>query len=238
VAITTESGLEEGETEVVSGAKSGMSGRRKAIVGVIAAVLVIAVAAAIGFLVWAAHYQPLVVGTSATSTSQVVSMPGSVMSRYDYLVAETGAKYIVDTPKPGQTFDFIESVMNSGRSGVTIVSAGTPGAGPTSIGHALLHESVYAIAGDNRGAGFNFSTRGVPIKSYDLGHDYQVGIHVVEKIPTCATRPNQTAKDALPAMDIMPLDHYQVTYRFLWFTHTITFPIREPIAIINIPSCP
>jgi hypothetical protein len=237
MTITTESALGEGRFKSTYDAQRRLRGRTLLTAGV-GLVTFGLIAGATAFLVWAGHYQPLKPEVGIVATQQSLSLPGSVMTRYDYLSAATGYKLIVDTPKAGQTFGLYEGVQNSGGFGVTVVGAGTELAPISSARSSLTNERVYVIPGGNQAYSVNYGTLGTPLKQFDLAKGTWVGLHLAEQIPTCATVPNNLSQYKLPAMSVVPLVKYHVTYRFLWFTHTVTLPLSNPVGIVNPPSCP
>lgn len=236
MALLDEPRAEESATEGV-GTPTKRRRRRWPWVVAIVIVVVALIAGGTRFVVWADHYQPLGMGNSASGAPGSISMPGSKMTRYDYLAAVSGHKYIVDTPHADQTFEFFQSVGNYGKYGVTITKVSTDQGPSPGVLESTLKEHASAIPAQPGSGAVDMSLPGVPIVSYRLGKGDQIAVHMVERVPHCANVPNQAVAEGLPAMYISPIDTINVTYRFLWFTHTTKLPISEPIAVINVPHC-
>jgi hypothetical protein len=209
------------------------------LIALVAALVLLA--SAVGAYVWAAHYQPLVVGSSWGSDSggtqaQELSAPGSVMTPYDYYAASTGTQFLVIDPKPGQQFWFRTELSIQGQYPVKVVGINTDF---DCCSYKPVKTNRYITSADT-GFGADFGNTS-PFDPFvlDKAANKGRGIKVVFTVPSCARRdPTLPPVGPLTPYNGMSISSYTVKYKFLWFTHTVNIPLQERLEIINLPLCP
>jgi hypothetical protein len=204
-------------------------------------VLLVLIGLVLRGLNWADHYQPLVVGSSwgtdaGGTQAQELSPPGSVMTPYDFYAADTGSKFLIIDPKPGQKFWFRTELNSRGHYPVKVLHIAT---GFACCSYKPVTEKVY-ITSPNSGLGADFANTSA-FKPFVLDDKTNLGrgIKIVFTVPSCAKRDATLPPEGtLTPYNGNSISSYQVTYKFLWFTRTVDIPLPEQLEIINLPLCP
>ena len=213
------------------------------VLGASVVVLLVLAGLAIRGLNWADHYQPLYVsGTwahdSGGNQAQELSPPGSVMTPYDFYAADTGSKFLIIDPKPGQKFFFQTDFFSRGHYPVKVVHIAT---GFDCCSYKMVTEKVY-ITGPNSGRGVDFEKTS-PFKPFVLDDksNHGRGLKIVFTVPSCAKRatdPTLPPEGTLTPYNGNSISSFEVTYKFLWFTRTVDIALPERLQLINLPLSP
>jgi hypothetical protein len=203
----------------------------------VAAVLIIALASAGGFLIWAAHYQPLSTGgLHSEFGSPAPPQLGAPTTQYSLDAVKYQTTWVVYPRKVGEKFGFVYGLHNSGRYGVTVLNIGFPPSGMTSSPDA---EFAIAAMRRNRPAWLSnspdynapyYMQRFTPVLLSPRGPEFDMGT-------TWTYRGCPKGKVDVPSGYATSTDKFAVTYRFLWFTHTVLIPLQNSLYIANIPRC-
>ena len=217
---------------------------------IIALVIFVAIGAMVSAIIWAMHYQPLGSDYFSYAPYQATSQVGQRMNQFTQDVVTTGTQWVVSPTKVGASYGFQTDLVNTGSFPVTITgvdfSSGAnywPAPGEPQI---LKQTSLAAVAnyppgpngpqaGLTRGAGWvpvgNIVDRPQPSDS-----PTRVWLRVyITHVALCPK--GWINEPVTPTHGFTTVTDYKVTYKFLWFHHTVTLPLMNKLALIDSPSC-
>jgi hypothetical protein len=206
---------------------------------VVAALVVLILIAGTGFLIWAAHYQPLSTGGSSMEFgSPVRPALGAPTTQWSLDAVEFKTPWVVYPKKAGDKFGFVYGIENEGPYGVTLLGIGGPSEGLFS-GSPSSQFSTASIR-RNRPAWHSNSPdysapyyfrRFTPVSVGPRQPEFDMGVTW-----TYRGCPNGTA--GVPSADQALINEdFTVTYRFLWFTHTALIPLHDSLYVADLPRC-
>jgi hypothetical protein len=196
-------------------------------------VLVTLLAAGTGLLLWAAHYQPLEPGGFSDEWPvQRLVEPGNTQSRYSYDVAQYGSKFLVYPHKAGYQYGFLYDLRNQGPYPVQVLGVGGPD-GVTLLSDPRNASTTGSAVELGTGIG-TFSTPSTsPFKAFELAP--QRDSQPVGMTWTYHGCPAATTTEVGGGANF--LTTFTVKYKFLWFTHTTSFLMTDPMGIVDMQFC-
>jgi hypothetical protein len=201
---------------------------------VVAVLVALVLAVCTGFMIWAAHYQPLATsGLVMAFGSPPSAKLGEPTTRATLDRLQYGTPWVVYLKKPGDKFGFRYGVINVGNYPVTVIGISGPPNTP-------LADPPNAI--------FSARTTRMNKINLDTGQPY-----FLQSFTPVTIRPHQQDLDMgvtwtyLGCPNGKPIlrghggaagpDTFALTYRFLWFTHTVELPLFNKLRLVNTPVC-
>lgn len=202
-----------------------------------AIILVAAISAVVFAYEWAAHYQPLTVGGFSTEWPHAeVTVPGHVQTQYSYDVTQYGSTFLAYPYKAGYKFGFMYSLSNQGPYDVKVVGVGGP-AGVNAVSDPRNMNTTgqpVMFARNEDATDLAEPTRPFTAFVASSGHDtVPVGMSWTYHGCPAGTHASKTKMGAGANF----LTTFTVTYKFLWFTHSVQLTMRDNLGLVNIQIC-
>lgn len=175
-----------------------------------------------------ASYQPVIVQLGAPSavSPDYQDVPGYYASLAS--AAKTGTAHgpAYYSPRPGFTFVVGQSIAVNGEFRIKVTNA------VSTFWTAPGHEIAYKVA--DQQAVFRTGGKFVPLKWVTVqAHDWNSPMFGVRfTVPRCA---NQARN--YPAGTVIQTMGIRLTYKFLWFTHTVDIPTLTPAVVVSPHDC-
>jgi hypothetical protein len=186
-------------------------------------------AVVIGFMFWAAHYQPLEEGPGARWWIGMFPGTQGTPATQAQNVKSYGTPFVIREPKPGTQFGFVQMVHNTGPFAVTITAISNRFNVPDRVRLVDTRVDTGRVTnGDMVGGFMPFEHMPVRPSWNDLPF-----FRTTLTVPACAVH-----AAFYPSAGSGPaLDTFTVTYRFLWFSHSVELPIHTPLTLIGPKDC-